>query len=119
MADRGWKKAERRMARDVGSERIPVTGERHGADFKCGIACYQLKVRGMLPTWLWTWLAGIQGAGKREGKAGVLVLKMPRQKDSEALVILSWSDWVSLHGVPPGFNAAPVLPAPEREKESQ
>jgi hypothetical protein len=100
MSNPGWKKAERRMARDVGSERIPVTGERHGADFRCGVACYQLKVRGMLPSWLWGWLSGIQASAKREGKAGVLVLKQPRQKDTEALVILSWSDWVSLHGTP-------------------
>lgn len=98
MADRGWKQAERRMARDVGTERIPVTGERHGADFADGIACYQLKVRRAIPSWLWDWLSGIRGAGQRAGKAGVLVLKHPRQQDTDALVVLTWADWVSLHG---------------------
>jgi hypothetical protein len=104
MADKGWKATERRMARDVGSQRIPVTGERHGADFKCGIAHYQLKVRKAIPGWLWDWLTGIQTSAKRDGKAGVLVLKKPRQQDAEAVVVLSWSDWVSLHGEPEKQN---------------
>jgi len=89
------------MARDVGSERIPVTGERAGADFEDGVAVYQLKVRKTIPSWLWDWLTGIQGAGLRKRKAGVLVLKRPRERDEDAVVILSWRDWVDLHGVPP------------------
>lgn len=60
MADKGWKQAERRMARDVGCERIPVTGERHGADFADGLCVYQLKVRKAIPGWLWDWLEGIR-----------------------------------------------------------
>lgn len=98
MSDKGWKAAERRMARDVGTERIPVTGERHGADFADGLAVYQLKVRKCLPGWLWGWLTGIQGAGKGTGRIGCLVLKQPRQRDEDAIVILSWRDWVQLHG---------------------
>lgn len=100
MADKGWKAAERRMARDVGVERIPVTGERHGADFEDAIACYQLKVRRAIPGWLWDWLTGIQATGTRKGKAGVLVLKRPRERDEDAVVCLSWKDWVDLHGAP-------------------
>jgi hypothetical protein len=99
--DRGWKQAERRMARDVGTSRVPVTGiDRHGADFSDGLTCYQLKVRKAIPRWLWDWLSGIQGHAKDKGKAGALVLKRPRQKDEDAIVILSWRDWVSLHGSP-------------------
>ena len=86
------------MARDVGTERIPVTGERDGADFMDGLACYQLKVRKMLPVWLWGWLSGIRSTGQRHGRVGVLVLKRPRGLDDEAVVILSWRDWVDLHG---------------------
>lgn len=100
MADRGWKQAERRMARDVGTERIPVTGERAGADFEDAIAVYQLKVRRAIPAWLWEWLSGIRGTGARKGKAGVLVLKRPRERDDDAIVVLSWRDWVDLHGRP-------------------
>jgi hypothetical protein len=98
MADKAWKASERRMARDVGSERIPVTGERDGADFSDGIACYQLKVRRMLPAWLWGWLGGIRGTATAQGKIGVLVLRVPRMRDEDALVVLTWRDWVALHG---------------------
>ena len=100
MADKGWKAAERRLARDVGTERIPVTGERHGADFVDAIACYQLKVRRAIPGWLWGWLSGIKAAGHRAGRVGVLVLKRPGEQDTEAIVVLSWRDWVELHGKP-------------------
>jgi hypothetical protein len=98
----GWKGVERRMARDVGTERIPVTGERHGADFEDGIAVYQVKCRRVIPGWLWGWLEGIQGTGKGKGKAGCLVLKTPNQRDEDALVVVSWKHWVELHGTPKG-----------------
>jgi hypothetical protein len=88
------------MARDVGTERIPVTGERHGADFEDGIAVYQVKCRKVIPGWLWGWLEGIQGTGKGKGKAGCLVLKTPNQRDEDALVVVSWKHWVELHGTP-------------------
>lgn len=100
MADKSWKATERRMARDVGTERIPVTGERAGSDFTDGLCCYQLKVRRSIPGWLWSWLNGIQGAGTRSNKIGALVLKHPGQKDEDALVILSWKDWVDIVGDP-------------------
>lgn len=100
MADRGWKRAERMAARDMGTERIPVTGERHGADFMDAIACYQLKVRRALPVWLFRWLDGIVATGVRHGKAGVLVLNRPHRRRGDALVILTWRAWCDLHGVP-------------------
>lgn len=98
MKARSWKAAETRFARDVGSERKPCDGSRDGADFADGIACYQLKVRRSIPAWLWTWLTGIQGTARATNRAGVLVLKHPRQEDTDAVVVLSWRDWVSLHG---------------------
>jgi hypothetical protein len=94
----------------MGVQRIPVTGERHGADFEDGIAAYQVKCRKSIPGWLWGWLEGIQSAGKAKGKAGIVVLKTPRMRDEDALVVLSWRDWVELHGKPyPDFNGRPCL----------
>lgn len=98
MSDRGWKQFERRMARDMGSERIPVTGERDGADCQTPLFCFQFKKRRSLPDWLWDWLRGIVASADRSGKVGVLVLKKTRQRDAEALVVLRWKDWVELHG---------------------
>jgi hypothetical protein len=101
MADRGWKRAERMLARDVGTERIPVTGERHGADFRSGPVAYQLKVRGGLRAWLFTWLDGICSAGASRSQIGALVLNRPRRPRRDALVIVHWSDWCRLLREPP------------------
>jgi hypothetical protein len=101
MSDKGWKQFERRAARDMGVERIPVTGERDGADCATSLFCIQLKLRRSLPRWLWTWLNGIVGNAEAAGKIGVLVLKKPHQRDVDALVVLRWGDWVQLHGSQP------------------
>jgi hypothetical protein len=98
MPDRGWKAFERRMSRDVGTERIPVTGERCGADAENALFSFQFKCRAMLPSWLWEWLTGICATAERSNKVGVLVLKVPRMRDADAIVLLKWKDWVALHG---------------------
>ena len=99
MADRGWKQFERRQCRDMGVGRQAVTGERDGADNQPHpLFAFQFKLRKALPQWAWTWLAGIVATAERTGKVGVLVVKRPRQRDTDALVILRWGDWVALHG---------------------
>lgn len=95
----GWKKFELRVCRDMGVERRPNTGERDGADnMPHPLFCFQFKLRKMLPKWCWKWLAGIVQVAQRDNKIGVLVVKVPRMRDEEALVILRWADWVDLHG---------------------
>lgn len=98
MADKAWKATERRMARDVGTERIPVTGiDRHGADFANPRFAFQLKVRRMIPAWLSAWLCGICGSAELAGKIGVLVVKRPGERDEDAVVLMRWKDWLALH----------------------
>jgi hypothetical protein len=82
----------------MGVERIPVTGERDGSDASTSLFCFQFKNRRALPDWLFTWMSGICGTALRADKIGVLVLKVPRMKDADALVVLRWGDWVALHG---------------------
>lgn len=98
MSEKGWKRAERMLARDVGSERIPVTGEREGADFASDAFSYQLKVRRSLPAWLFRWIDGIRANATGTGRTGVLVLNLPRRPRRDALVVLRWEDWVAEHG---------------------
>lgn len=94
-----WKNAERRVAEDLGGKRIPVTGiDRCGADVENSLFCVQVKLRKCLPVWLWGWLSGIRGDATPKGKVGILVLKKPRQRDSDGLVVMSYSDFVDLHG---------------------
>lgn len=99
MADRGRKAFERRLCRDVWTERIPVTGERNGADGTTNRFAFQFKLRRSLPAWIFAWLAGICASAARSGKIGVLIVKRPRMRDDDALVMLRWSDWIDLQGV--------------------
>ena len=88
------------MARDVGSERIPVTGERDGADFQDGLCVYQLKVRKAIPKWLWVWLGGIvatRHAQRQGGCPGVETAEAARHRgvSNSALAGLGGSAWPS------------------------
>lgn len=97
MSDKAWKAFERRLARDVGVERIPVSGRwRAEADFVDDGAAYQAKlVRGM-PAYVREWLDGIVGTARRTGRIGVVVWKEPGQLDADAVVFLRWSDYCRL-----------------------
>ena len=108
MTDRGWKQFERRTAVALGTRRIPVTGERAGADFEDAMFCYQAKLGRAMPAYLRSWLRGIVGAGLKRApvKVGVVVWKPKHADDADALVILRFKDWVDLHGgTPPAEQA--------------
>lgn len=95
----GWKSYERRCAAALGGRRIPVTGiDRHGADVETPMFDVQIKLRKALPAWIFDWLDGICGTAQTHGKIGLLILKTPRMRDSDALVVLRMSDWIALHG---------------------
>ncbi len=97
VADRGWKAFERRLARQLGTQRLPVTGERAGADFCDGMFAYQAKLGRRLPAYLQRWLAGIVAAGERRGRVGVVVWKPKGARDRDALVVVRFADWRALH----------------------
>ena len=97
--DKSWKAFERRIAARVGGKRIPVTGERDGADVVVdGVFCYQAKLRRGVPSYLRDWLRGITAAGERSGTTGVVIWKQPGARDDDAVVVLRMRDWCDLHG---------------------
>lgn len=99
MGERGWKKFERRISRDHGCERQPVTGEREAGDSKeHPLFAFQMKLRKAIPKSIREWSDGICRTAKRDGKIGVLIVKEPGLHDENALVILKYRDWVDLHG---------------------
>jgi len=98
MSDTRWKRLERDVARKVGGQRIPVTGERDGQDISHPVFAFQVKSRRTIPGWLATWLAGITGTARRLDRVGVLVLHQPGTEVDDALVVLRMRDWVDLHG---------------------
>ena len=82
----------------MGGRRIPVTGERDGADVDAGPFVYQAKLRRGVPSYLRGWLRGIVSAGERKGSVGVVIWKQPNARDDDAVVVLRLADWQALHG---------------------
>lgn len=96
-----WKRFEAALARAVGTTRIPVTGERDGADFETPMFIYQAKHRaGEFPVTVARWLERVVARAEAEalGKIGVVVIQKPRAAYADAIVVLRWKDWLDLHG---------------------
>lgn len=101
MTDMRWKAFERRLAVALGTTRIPVTGERDGADFEDGMFCYQAKTRArQFPSYVVEWLDKIRGkaATRSPTKVGIVILQRPRARDRDALVVMTFADFLELHG---------------------
>ncbi len=101
MSDKSWKAFERRLGKRHGGKRIPVTGERDGADVVAvsGPFVIQAKLGRRFPSYLRAWLDGIRAAGQRAGgKTGIVVWKPKGVRDDNAMVLLSLKDWTELHG---------------------
>lgn len=112
MTARGtWKAEERRIADDLGGRRIPVTGiDRDEADVVTPLFLVQSKLRRSLPSWLWAWLNPIAARANDAGRVGLLILRTPGMRKADALVVVKYSDFVSLHG---------VIKAPEMESSDE
>ena len=95
-----WKRFETRIAKAIGGRRIPVTGiDRHGADVVNPMFHVQAKRRKGMPGYVREWLDGICAEAKPHDKVGVVIWTEPGMRDAEAVVMLKYRDWVSLHGV--------------------
>jgi len=93
VSERAWKQFERRLAHALGTQRIPVTGERAGADFVDADYAYQAKLGRRCPAYLQAWLAGISTAAAQRGLRGVVIWKPKGARDADALVVLKFKDW--------------------------
>ena len=93
MPEKNWKRFERAIAQRVGGRRVPVTGERDGADVIAGQFVYQTKLRRGMPSYLRDWLRGITTAGERKGAIGCVIWKQPGARVDDSLVLLRLRDW--------------------------
>jgi hypothetical protein len=114
MGDKSWKAFERRLARDVGTERIPAAGvfgsrQKNAPDFATERVAYQSKLGYAFPAYLREWLEGIVGAAP--GKVGAVVWKPKGGRDTDAVVILRWSDYLRLLRWSGELPAEPEAPA--------
>jgi hypothetical protein len=104
MPDTTWKAAERAFARDLGTTRIPVTGERDGADAETPVFVVQVKHRaGEFPLTVARWLERVVAKARSRvpEKVGIVVIQRPRHRRLDALVVMTWKDFLDLHGSRP------------------
>src|SRR2546429_406493 len=101
MPAKAWKAFERALGHDGGTERVPVNGRHAGdGDFETALFVFQAKHRrNEFPVTIARWLERVQAAAaaRDPAKIGVVVIQRPRGRRSEALVVLSWKDWLDLH----------------------
>ena len=98
MADKLWKQHERRTARLLGGERVPVSGRGDGPDVAHPWLSIECKHRRTLPQWLLKALDQAKRAAKGE-QLPVAILHEQGRRDS--LVVMTLSDFVDLFGPVP------------------
>jgi hypothetical protein len=93
VTDKAWKSAERRIAKYIGGERVPVTGRARGSapDIKHNWLCPEVKYRKSIPEWI--------KDAMRQAEASAMPRQMPcvilverGQKTDEALICFRLQD---------------------------
>lgn len=105
MTDMAWKADEREAAKNMGVERIPVSGrqrDKHGADFEDGLVMVQNKrgYKHASVNLVREWLDGIRATAACHEKIGVVRWRKANQRHKDALVVMTWGDFIELHGLP-------------------
>ena len=97
-----WKAFERRVATDMHTKRLPVSGRQEdlgGSDVEptklFGVSC---KLGYTMPGYLSQWLAAICGWCAPRGLVGIVVWKKKGGRDKDAVVLMRYEDFVDLNG---------------------
>lgn len=90
-----WKACERRIAKLLGGQRIPVTGRQRGdtPDIEHPALSIEVKSRKSLPAWLLDALNQAQAASKDGKKMPVVVLHQDHAPYAHSLVVLRLKDF--------------------------
>ena len=90
-----WKQAERRIAKLLGGQRVPVTGRQRGdtPDIEHAALSIEVKSRKSLPAWLLKALNQAQAASKEGKKMPVVVLHQDHAPYAHCLVVLKLKDF--------------------------
>ena len=93
-----WKACERRVAKLLGGQRVPVTGRQRGdtPDIEHAALSIEVKSRKSLPAWLLGAL-GQARAASEEGKIPVVVLHQDRVPYAESLIVLTLKDFANYY----------------------
>jgi hypothetical protein len=93
LPEKGWKKAERRIAELLGGRRVPVSGRQRGdvPDVDHPILSIEVKTRRSIPAWLEDAMKQAE-ASARDGQVPVAVLHEHGQRYRDAFVVVRLSD---------------------------
>jgi hypothetical protein len=93
VTERGWKRAERRVAEILGGRRVPVSGRQRGdcPDIEHDQLSIEVKSRKSIPAWLEEALRQAEASAKDE-QLPVAVLHQNGRRYRDALVVLRVSE---------------------------
>ena len=97
MSAQRWKRQERQIAAQLGTRRLPNTGEA-GPDIRAHGWAVQVKTRRQLPAWLWAAVEQARrdaGAGERPA---VVLADVSQGRKARRLVVLDFDAWCELLG---------------------
>ncbi len=103
MTDKGWKQFERRICRDHGDERRPVSGrqtDRHGADNegRNPFLVIQCKLDKSLPKYIGETVRGTAAKAATQQRLGITIWKEPGLHDNNGVVMLRYDQWLEWFG---------------------
>lgn len=92
-----WKRVERWFARDLGGQRVPITGrqgaERMSKDIEVPYPLWvDVKSRLSCPKSLWSWLENVVDNAP-PAKIPLLILHRPHMRYGEAVVVMRYRDF--------------------------
>jgi len=92
--DKPWKACERRVARYIGGERIPITGRQRGdvADIKHNWLSVEVKYRKKLPDWIKDAMSQAKAA-QRGGRMPVVIMCEKGEEIGKAWIMCELGDF--------------------------
>jgi hypothetical protein len=110
MTDRGWKAAERTLARLIGGRRVPVSGRGRGdqPDIAHPWLSIECKHRQTIPAWLTDALAQARAAAHRD-QLPVALIHQHGARYGQTLVVMTLDDFTAWFG--DGHDTAREEPA--------
>ena len=94
MTDKAWKQFERRVAKYIGGERVPITGRQRGdaPDIKHAWLSVECKYRKKLPNWLFE--ARAQAEASKVGvQLPVQIYAQKGQNTGDAFIVMRLQDF--------------------------
>lgn len=94
MTDKAWKACERRVAKYIGGERVPITGRQRGdvPDIEHNFLVPEVKYKNKMPAWIYDALNQAEAAQRRTSQMPCVILVEKGQKIGDALIVFRLGD---------------------------